>query len=199
MHFPLKTLLLASSVISIVTGCVPVVVGTGMMAGGYTTLRDKKVGESLTDSKMDAEIKKRLYKISPDLYSSVSVVVDQGCVLLTGTVTNPEWISLAEKESWAVEGVIVVDNNLTSGDPIPVSQIMKDGFITSACRSSIICSKDIKSVNYKIKTMNGIVYVTGLARSESELDTALSKIQGVNGVNKVISYVNIMEKGAKND
>ena len=54
MHFQLTNLLLASSFF--VSGCVPVMIGGGMMAGGYTVLRDKKIGDSLNDSKIDIEI-----------------------------------------------------------------------------------------------------------------------------------------------
>jgi osmotically-inducible protein OsmY len=176
------------------SGCVPIIVGGGLATGGYTALRDKKVGDSLNDSKLDGEIKKRLYKVSPKLFSEVSAVVDEGCVLLTGVVSNPEWVSVAEKESWAVEGVAAVDNNVTYGEAVSPGQIAKDGLITTACRSALICAGDVRSVNYKLKTTDGVVYVRGIARTENELSIVLSKLQRVSGVKKVISYVKIMGK-----
>ncbi|MBQ7524763.1 MAG: hypothetical protein IJT08_04115, partial [Alphaproteobacteria bacterium] len=66
--------MLVSSVF--LSGCVPVIVGGGMVAGSYTALREKKIGDSLSDSKIDIEIKKKLYAIDPKLYSDVSVVTD---------------------------------------------------------------------------------------------------------------------------
>ncbi|MDR3031222.1 MAG: BON domain-containing protein, partial [Holosporales bacterium] len=137
-------------------------------------------------------IKSKLYKVSPELYSAASVSVDRGCVLLTGAVQNPEWISSAEKEAWTVDGVVVVDNNIIVGN-IPVSQALQDALITSTCRTSLICSKDIKSVNYKLKTVNGIVYVTGISRSQNELNKTLETLQGVRNVKKIISYVNVIK------
>ncbi|MDR2667125.1 MAG: BON domain-containing protein [Holosporales bacterium] len=172
----------------------PVMIGGGMVACGYTALRDKKVGDSLNDSKIDVAIKKRLYKVDPKLFSEVSVVTNQGCVLFTGVVSNPEWGGVAEKEAWKVEGVIAVDNNITSGEELTPGQIVKDGFITSSCRSALICASGVRSVNYKIKTANGVVYITGVARTEEELNTTLSKLQNVSGVKKVVSYVNILKK-----
>ena len=193
MHFVLRTLLLLN-VSWVLTGCLPVIVGGGVLTTGYMVIRDKSVGESLSDTKLEAAIKARLYKANKELYSNVSVNVSEGCVLLTGVVRNQEWISISEKESWAVNGVKVVDNNITSGEELGVSQIMKDGVITSSCRASLlVCAGSVKSLNYKLKTMNGVVYVTGTAKSDEELNVALSKIQKVNGVKKVVSYVNVIK------
>jgi len=174
-----------------ITGCVPVIVGGGMIAGGYTALRDKNVGNSLSDSKIDMLIKQRLYKIDHNLFSHVSVVTDYGCVLLTGSVPNPEWINIAEKEAWSVRGVTEVNNHITVSENEDPGQLVKDDFITSTCRSALICKKEVRSVNYKIKTMNGIVYVLGIARTQEELEIALSTIQKISGVKKVISYVKV--------
>ncbi len=189
MLFVLRTISLFSLACAL-TGCVPIIVGGMATTGGYLAVRDKSIGTSFTDTKMDAAIKSRIYKIDKQLYSDVSVSVDRGCVLLTGVVNNPEFIGRVEKEAWSVDGVKIVDNNLTAGEQIPMSQILKDGAITSACRTSLMCSSGIKSVNYKLKTTNGVVYVTGLAKSEEELNLVLSKIQKIKGVKKVVSYVN---------
>lgn len=190
MHFNLKTLLLISGCL-IFTGCVPVIIGGGMVAGGYTALRDKNVGNSLTDSKIDVSIKQKLYKISPKLFSQVSVVTDYGCVLLTGTVTNPDWVSVAEREAWSVKGVSEVNNHISVAEKENPGQIIKDDFITSTCRSALVCKKEIRSVNYKIKTMDGIVYIMGIARSQEELQIVLSTIQKISGVKKVVSYIKV--------
>jgi osmotically-inducible protein OsmY len=162
--------------------------------GGYIAVRDKKLGDTLTDSKIEAAVKKKLYGVSAQLYSDVSVISDCGRVLLTGNVRNPDWINIAEKLAWATDGVVGVDNCLSTGQEITVSQAMKDNLITSSCRTSLLCNSDIRSVNYKIKTMNGVVYVLGMARSDGELELVLSKIQTVSGVRKIISYVNLQPK-----
>lgn len=191
MHSVLRNSLLFSLAVFF-SGCVPTIIGGGLAAGGYTAMREKRVGDSLSDTKIETAIKTKLYKIDPELYSAVSVNVDERCVLLTGSVKNPEWITMAEKESWSAEGVEVVDNNLVVGE-IPLSQVMQDSLITSKCRTQLICSSDIRSVNYKLKTMNGVVYVTGVARSEEELNQALDVLRKVGEVKKVVSYVNVMK------
>jgi osmotically-inducible protein OsmY len=170
-------------------------IGTGVTVCGYAAVRDKDVADSLRDTKLETKIKGRLYKISPDLYSDASVIVDRGCVLLTGVVRNQDWVVTAEKESWAVDRVISVDNCLSFGEQLSVSRVMKDGVITSSCKSSLLCERNVRSVNYKIKTTNGIVYVLGVARSQSELNLVLSRIQSVDGVKKIVSFVNVLKNG----
>jgi osmotically-inducible protein OsmY len=157
-------------------------------------MRDKRIGSTIDDTKLDAAIKTRLYKISPKLYSEVSAVADHGCVLLTGTVSDPEWISAAEREAWAVDGVVAVDNNLTHGEAITPSQTIKDGYLTSVCRTSLMCTGGVHSVNYKLKTMNNIVYVRGVAKTEEEKQRVLSKLQTLRGIKKVVSYVTVAKK-----
>ena len=189
MHFQLKILLLASSFL--ITGCVPVMVGGGMVAGGYTAMKDKKLGDSMNDSKIDIAIKNRLYKIDHKLQSDVSAVTDHGCVLLTGVVSNPEWVSIAEREAWAVNGVIEVNNHITTGE-FSASQLIKDDYLTTACKTALLCNKTVKSVNFKIKTYDSVVYVLGIARSQEELEKALNSVQKVKGVKKVVSYVKLI-------
>lgn len=162
-----------------------------MVAGSYTALREKKIGDSLSDSKIDIEIKKKLYAIDPKLYSDVSVVTDHGCVLLTGGVSNPDWSSAAEREAWKVDGVLEVNNHIYN-EEVQLSQIVRDDFITSVCRSALICNSDIRSVNYKIKTFGSVVYLLGVARTKEELELVLSTVQKVSGVEKVVSYIKVL-------
>ena len=185
MRFQWTSLLLANSVF--LSGCTTISIGAGI-GGGYTAFRDKKLGDSINDSKIDIEIKERLYKIDHKLQSDVSAVADRGCVLLTGVVSNPEYVSIAEKEAWAVNGVIEVNNHITVGE-FSASDLVKDNYITTACKTALLSRKNVKSVNYKIKTYASIVYVLGIARSDDELKIALDAIQKVKGVKKVVSYV----------
>ncbi len=175
----------------ITTGCVPMVVCTGIGTGAYTAMRNKNVGESISDTKIESVIKAKLYKISPELYSNVSVSVDRGCVLLTGAVMNSAWVYEAERASWGTDGIVVVDNNIIFGQTISFGTMMHDGVLTSKIRGKLICAKDVRSGNYKIKTMDGVVYVRGIATSKHELRRVLEAIQHVQGIKKVVSYVMI--------
>lgn len=189
--FVMKRVLLvcAMTLPIVLTGCLPVVL-VGGTATGVVMTKDKALGDSLKDSNIETAIKKRLYSnLGPGVYSDVSVVSECGAVLLTGSVRTPDISSSCEEIAWTVDGVTSVDNNLFVGDQIPLSVMMKDNMITSEARSVLIVTKNVKSVNYKLKTMNQVLYVRGIAHSQEELEAALSSLQRIKGVNKVVSYV----------
>jgi hyperosmotically inducible protein len=157
-------------------------------------MREKPIGDSMTDTRIEAIIKANLYKVSPELYSAVSVNVDNRCVLLTGAVQRLEWVSIAERESWKVSGVATVDNNVIFGKTIDLATIMKDGMITSKVRGHLLCSSNVKSSNYKVKTMNGVIYIRGVSATANELNNILQSIQHIHGVKKIVSYVVVQNK-----
>ena len=111
---------------------------------------------------------------------------------MTGVVSNPEWVGVAEREAWAVNGVSEVNNHITVGE-FSATQLVKDDYLTTACKTALLCEKNVRSVNFKIKTYDAVVYVLGIARTEEELRTVLNVVQKVKGVKKVISYAKLVQ------
>ncbi|MDR2458975.1 MAG: BON domain-containing protein [Holosporales bacterium] len=181
----------------ITTGCVPVLIGGGMAGGGYIAVRDKGVGETITDAKLDTLVKSRLYKANRKLFSEVSAVASDGIVLLTGVVSNQDWVMIAEKETWAVKGVKGVRNYLRYGDELTPGQITKDGWITTKCKTTLTVTKDVRSVNYKIKTADSVVYVAGIAQTVQERSIVLATIKQISGVKRVVSFIKIADSKAQ--
>ena len=60
-------------------------------------------------------------------------------------------------------------------------------------RSSLIAARDVKSLNFNIETYDGVVYLMGIARSQSELEEAAERASVVRGVQRVVSYVRVRE------
>lgn len=165
-----------------------VLIGTGAAVGGIVAGRDKKINSSIQDTKTDIEIKKKLQQYDINAFKNVSVTTDNGCVLLTGTVKNDEYIQQAEKIAWEVPEVKIVDNNITIKN-ISMQQIAKDGYLTAACRAKLLAESDIKSLNIKIKTVDGVVYLSGTAKNQKEIDNIVNAIKQINGIKKIISYI----------
>jgi osmotically-inducible protein OsmY len=44
-------------------------------------------------------------------------------------------------------------------------------------------------VNYNIETIDGVVHLSGLAKSKEELDRVIRHAQGISGVKRVVSHV----------
>ena len=51
--------------------------------------------------------------------------------------------------------------------------------------------RDISDVNYTVETVNGIVYLMGIARSRPALDKVTTHARNIAGVQKVISHVRL--------
>lgn len=185
-------ILVVCSVVLLLSGCTSMLIlGTGVATGGYIAGRDKHINQSIGDTRIDSKIKTLLSQNLGELALDISVVTDNGCVLLVGNAPNQDVIDTAERLAWQVKGVQTVDNNITIGKS-KVSTILKDSYITSTCRAKLLANKDIKSLNIKIKTMSHIVYLNGTARSQRELDKIIDIIKSTNGVEKVVSYISLV-------
>ena len=179
--------------LSMLNGCVLMTVGTVAVAGAAVHRNDRTTGTIIDDNIIVAKIKNKYRRNFKELFARVSVKSIDRRVLLTGQVRAPEYKIEAVKLSWEVNGVQEVINELEI-QPNPTSSITrysKDSVITAHAKSRILLQKSVKSINYNIETVNGVVYVMGIGQSEEERDIVLDSISRVQGVQKVISYVRI--------
>lgn len=165
-------------------------------------LNDETVGENIDDTAISAKIKAEFIKAGfRDLYAKIGVSVSQGRVMYTGSVSNEEDMIKAIDIAWKQNGVKEVVNNLdldSGSSKLNVAQYSKDTYLTSAVRAKLLAARDVKSVNYTIMTHKNIVYIFGLARSESELEYVTELVAKIGGVEKVISNVKIQENRREN-
>jgi osmotically-inducible protein OsmY len=176
------------------TGCVPVIVGGGMLATGTVLGKKKGMSGTISDSSISLSIKSHFYNQDPNIYAEVGINVQSGDVLLTGNVSKAERKKEAERLAWTIEGVENVYNYINITQVDDKHNVFKDSWITTQIKTKMLGAEDIRSVNYSIKTVNGVVYLMGYARTQKELDMILGMCQNLNGVDKVISMVKISQK-----
>ncbi|MES2252431.1 MAG: BON domain-containing protein [Pseudomonadota bacterium] len=193
MKSNLKILMALSISTFFVSGCLaPLVVGGGA-AIGTLAIREKGVTGSMSDSQISVVIKAKLYSFNPDLHARVTVTVEGGEVLLTGSIQNQEWSVEAERLAWEASGVKKVLNNIeiTDNDELGIGIYAKDSWITTQLKSKLLFGDDIRSLNYGIKTVGGVVYVMGIAQDQTELDRVLDTVSKTLYVTRVVNYVKI--------
>lgn len=176
-----------------VSGCLaPLVVG-GSAAIGTLAIREKGVTGSISDSQISVVVRAKLYSFDPDLHARVTVNVEGGEVLLTGSIQKPEWSVEAERIAWEASGVKKVLNNIeiTDNDELGVGIYAKDSWITTHLKSKLLFGDDIRSLNYSLKTVGGVVYVLGIAQDQAELDRVLDAVSKTLYVTRVVNYVKI--------
>jgi osmotically-inducible protein OsmY len=174
-------------------GCAPIIIGGGALVGTLAT-KEKGISGTVSDSAISTKIKAGLYKHESDLFSKVGISVQSGDVLLTGFVPDQQAQMEAEKIAWEVKGVKHVNNNIETAEGGGAISTAKDAWITTQIKSSLIFADEVQSLNYNIKTVNGVVYVMGIAQNEEEITKVNDLASKINGVIKVVSYAHTKDE-----
>ncbi|PCJ23099.1 MAG: BON domain-containing protein [Rickettsiales bacterium] len=182
------------------SGCLPVLF-TGAASSVAILAKDRSAGEAASDIKIATAIKASFVRSNfTRLYTAIKVDVIKGRVLLTGMVEKEDDSIEAVKIVWAAKGVVEVINELKlnkKGRYFDLIQYTRDMLTTSQIKSQTIINRDIKFINYTIITLNDVVYLFGLARSEAELASVASIASNVGRVQKVVSHVRIQPVAGK--
>lgn len=170
-------------------GCLPFVVGGAATSGIIMHGSDRSANNIRSDISAWTNIKNQYIQYnSRDLFKNVSVKVMEGRVLLTGNVSSMKTKILAEKIAWHPKTIIEVINEIEVHQNNFKSDA-QDCAITMHVKTRLAMEYGIKSGNYKVETVNRVVYVIGTTKSQEELSHAIDLISHVNGVHKVVNYV----------
>src|SRR5262249_23426375 len=133
-----------------------------------------------------------------DRYSQLPLSVVSGRVLITGAVSNPEWKPEAVRLTWQVDGVKEVDDEIQVSDKSSLSDSARDDLIIFRLRNAILFDSQIRSTNYNIDAVNGVLYISGYARTQGELDKVSNYPRNIPNVKRVVSYVRVRPGSAPN-
>jgi len=174
--------------------CSPTGIAVGAGASVLTASQtDKGIRSTTTDLRIRTEINHYLFQKDIDLFGAVGLAVERGRVLLTGAVQNPENRIEATRLAWQAGGVREVINEIQVRDTASFIDRARDIVINKRLQGALLLDKDVKSINYSTDTVNGIVYLFGLARGQSELDRAINHARNIEYVVKVVSYVSLLK------
>ena len=67
----------------------------------------------------------------------------------------------------------------------------RDMWITTRLTWKITFDKNVHAINYVVETVNGTVYLIGIAQNQPELDRVIAYARGLTYVKKVISHVRL--------
>lgn len=176
------------------SGCVGLAVGAGATAG-TAALQDRGLGGAIDDTVIHGKITSA-YLSNDVKFKLIAVKVHEGRVLLTGTVPKPEDRVKAVRHAWKVEGVKTVINEITVEDDSGVLDLARDKWVSTQLRLKITFDGKIKAINYAIDTVNGTVYLMGIAQNERELALVRNHARSLDYVRRVVSHVRIKRDGA---
>lgn len=172
------------------SGCIPLVIAGGA-ATGAAVVQERSVGTNIDDKTTRINIEALLLKEDKPLANMVGVEVMEGRVLLTGSVRSPDDRIRATMITWRSPGVKEVINELQVTDKASLGNLTKDTWITTKLRAKILADSSITDFNYTVETVNGVVYLLGIAQNQQELDKVNNYARNISGVVRVVSYVRV--------
>ena len=160
--------------------------------------KEKTVGSSVDDYNIWTKIKASFlehHEEVPGIMTSVSVEVSEGRVLLTGSVKSTKDRLTVLRLVWQQHGVREVINEIKLSDELQkqgIKQYTADTWITTQVKSKMLLNKEVRSINFNIETIDSVVYILGIARSEDELIQIRNIVTKVKNVKKFVSYIRVV-------
>ena len=164
----------------------------GAAVVGVAAVQERSVGAALDDATIQLLINQKLLETDEVLFLRVGIEVLEKRVLLTGSVNTPDNRVEAVRAAWQVDGVREVLNEIQIAERDALSYL-NDARITAQLRFQMLTDAEVADVNYSVDTVNGTVYLMGIAVDQAELDRVSDYARAISGVENVISHVRLSD------
>ena len=179
-------LLLAGSLS--LSGCAELLIGAAATTG-VAIAEERSVGDAVDDLTIRAELNHLFFRDDVELFGDVSFSVIEGRVLLKGSVPTPDDRIRALRLAWQAAGVREVINELQVADDSGILDYARDTWISAQLKGKLLVDGDVLSINYSVETVNGTVYLLGIAQDEAELARVTEHARSIEDVKRVVSHV----------
>lgn len=169
----------------------------GAAAVGVVIAQERSVSDAVSDAVIRATINELLIRNNFKLFRDVEIEVVEGRVLLAGNVRGPRDRVEAVRLSWRAAGVKEVINEIeVRAKGGGIGNYARDSWISTQFLAKLLLDKDIRALNYNVDTVNGVVYLIGIAQSPAELVRATNHARAIPYVRKVVSHVRLKDAPA---
>ena len=158
---------------------------------GNAGTSSKGIKKSFSDSYLKTKIIANISLLDIKSITNISVNVLQGNVLLTGYVESPEKRLEIIKQTWKVEGVQKIINELKVNANVSILQRTNDFIFRTKISSRILFKSGINSNNYSIDVVDGEVYVFGLAENLNEKIEVENYLSSMSDIKKLMTIIEI--------
>ena len=171
----------------------------GIFGSGVSVAYDPRtVGMQIDDSIMQKNLMARLTLTDKKYIIDLSTKVIDGNIFLSGKVDEPEEKLKIIKMAWETKGAWSVQSVVTIKGKTNFKNTEKDVLITSQLRTALLFNKLTKSSNYTIDTINGKIYIFGIAMTEDEKKKVISEANEIHGVKEVVPSILLVEDLSRN-
>ena len=167
----------------------------GIFGSGVSIAYDPRtVGMQIDDSIMQKNLIGRLALNEKKYIIDINVKILDGNIYLSGRVDEPEEKLKIIKMAWETKGVRSVQSAITIKGKSNFKSTAKDILITSQLKSALIFNKLTKASNYKIDTINGKIYIFGIAMIKEEKEKVIFEASQIHGVEDIIPSIYLVEE-----
>lgn len=189
----LRTLLLTGVCILPLSGCASFVIGAGATAG-VAAFQERGLDGAVSDTAITAEIWQKFLAKDEKLFLDIEIEVVEGEVLLAGHVPDVANQLEAVRLSWQVGGVRSVINEIEVGsEGFSFVDSAGDLLITTKIKAALMFDGDVFAINYSIETVNGTVYLMGIAQNDLERSRVISHARETSYVKRVVSHIRLKD------
>lgn len=185
--------------------------GSGLALAADQTPADEDHSSSMTEAVSDAWI---TTKVKADLAttkdvsgSDISVTTVDGVVTLTGVLPTRAEVDRAITTTRGIKGVHDVDAaglkvgvpaKLAAADDEPdssrsVGEVVDDTWITTKLKADLAVTDGVPSTAISVKTVDGVVTLSGVLPSELALKKAVAVARAIRGVRQVDATALVVE------
>ena len=171
----------------------------GLFGSGVSVAYDPRtVGMQIDDSIMQKNLMGRLAFTDKKYIINLSTKVIDGNIFLSGKVDEPEEKLKIIKMAWETKGARSVQSAVIIKGQTNFKNTAKDVLITSQLRAALLFNKITKSSNYTIDTINGKIYIFGIAMTGDEKKKVISEANEIHGVKEVVPGILLVEDLSRN-
>ncbi len=171
----------------------------GFFGRGVNIAMDPRtLGTQIDDSIMQQNLLARLVLTDKKHFLKIGAKVLDGRIFLTGKVDHPEEKLQITKIAWETKGARSVKSAITIKGETNFKNSAKDALITTQLRTALIFDRNIKGRNYNLDTINGKIYIFGIALTKDEKRKVIEEGKGIYGVKEVIPSIILVEDLSRN-
>ena len=176
------------------TGCAPTVLSLAV-DGAYTASEERTLDDVVDDNGIKIELNALLLDEGLGLFKDVGTVVYRRHVYLLGAVETGEEKARAGAIGRIPEKATGLTNDIQVTDEGDVASLVDDIYIEKVIQADYLFDSAIDSANFRVRSVNGVVYLIGLAESQAELDKAVAIVDARDDVRRVVNYVKVISSG----
>jgi len=188
----MKKIFLISLFLFVFQSCAPIIGTVGMFSLGAAS-KEKGIGTALSDTIIKTKISNLIFKKDPSLIADTKITVNNGSVLFTGKVSEPEMRIQFTKIAWSVKGVNEVNNEIQISNTSSLRSIARDISSMGEIRARMMTDKKINSLNFSIDVVNDTAYLSGVASNVEEIGLVKAHASSARFIKEVYNYITLTD------